>query len=416
MTAPVRRLVVVDALRALAALLVLFGHTDLSAFHRTRWWPFVEPVWVNGGMGVGLFLVISGFSIHLRWAARTAEDGHVEPFPVARFWRRRFVRLYPTYWLALVVCIGVLVAARGPGILDRPRPYLWGGEQAIWVAVLTHVVVVAANLVPPTFIVRAWSLGLEEQLYAAYTVLMARVRRIDPIALLLATAALSVATQLGAQAVHPWVPLDRLTDGTAPTWQLGVLFQLPVRSFEWVLGFVAAEAWVGKLRLPAWTRHPAAAVALVGVATWFRFHSVGWTIGDGPTLYVSDALLVGLFGLGFFVLLRGLVANEARLLERRVPSAALRAAAWVGLFSYSLYLLHPPFLELVDRRLSLPRSIEVPVEWLLAIGASWLFFLAVERRFIVRARSGPAREGGAASKMSAERPELRLTASGGTDS
>src|SRR3954469_18743982 len=87
-----RRLAVVDALRAVAALLVMFGHTNLDAYRGRSWWPLVEPVWLNGGAGVGLFLVLSGFSIHPRWAARADDD---ESFPVGRFWRRRFVRLYP---------------------------------------------------------------------------------------------------------------------------------------------------------------------------------------------------------------------------------------------------------------------------------------------------------------------------------
>src|SRR5205823_14160044 len=88
------RLTAVDALRGLAALAVLAIHV-----------PHVRPPQGGrkqllflpaeyGTQGVTLFLVISGFCIHLG-AARALARGAGARCDWAAFWRRRFRRLYP---------------------------------------------------------------------------------------------------------------------------------------------------------------------------------------------------------------------------------------------------------------------------------------------------------------------------------
>ena len=62
------RLLGVDALRFVAALLVLLTHTAAPWAAWPRWTAPLHWVASDGGTGVTLFLVLSGFSIHLRWA------------------------------------------------------------------------------------------------------------------------------------------------------------------------------------------------------------------------------------------------------------------------------------------------------------------------------------------------------------
>ena len=390
-----KRLLSVDALRALAALYVMFGHTDLGRFRGSPVWPSVEPVWLCGGTGVSLFLVLSGFSIHLRWARR--QDG--EPFPVGRFWRRRFVRLYPTYWAALALSLVMLFAARGPALVHTPRPFFWSGPSQAWVLVaVNHLAVVAANIVPTPFLARSWSLALEEQIYGLYSLAMRWIRRLQPLRLLATTFALAVAWQLAAQLVGRWVPMGALTAGRpGPAWEEAVLMQLPARLFEWVLGLVAAEVWVGNLVMPrwtSWTRRAPAAIVPLGAAIWLRYHSMGHISIGSRNVFVSDALVTAVFGIGYAIVLNAMLDAEARVVARRAGRTVLTTLARVGLFSYSLYLLHPPLLELVDRYARGPRPAVVVTGWATALAVSWLFYLAVERHFVARAAllgRGPVR-------------------------
>src|SRR5215469_13507079 len=95
------RLTSVDALRALAALAVLVGHVPFSGDPL----PFSVQSILSAGLrlgrlGVPLFLVLSGFCIHLSVARRMASGEGVRS-DWGRFWRRRFWRLYPPYVAAI---------------------------------------------------------------------------------------------------------------------------------------------------------------------------------------------------------------------------------------------------------------------------------------------------------------------------
>ena len=367
-----KRLWSIDCLRGIAVMLVMLGHSDLGELRGPL--QAVEPIALSGGTGVTLFVVISGFSIHLRWADKTAG---AEPFPVAAFWRRRFVRLYPTYWAALAVCLAMLAITDGLDAFDRPGPFAWDGRQPGWLVVLNHLTVIGSNVVPAQFIARSWSLALEEQLYAGYSLLQ-RAGRFRPTRLVVPTAALSIATILVAQAIGDWEPLTlpEASQGP-PLWQLIVTFQVPVLAFAWVLGAWLAEWHVGRLTLPRWFADPRVAAALLATAIGLRY--VGATVGPFTP---SDAVIAVLFALGYACLVAWLVDREH---HRGAAPGVLAPVARVGLWSYSVYLLHQPFFHLVEERTALAPRLAVPLGWALALAASGLFFHVVERHFIRRA-------------------------------
>ncbi|HEX7873743.1 MAG TPA: acyltransferase [Sphingobium sp.] len=95
----------IDALRGIAALLVLI-------FHYTHRYPEMFPgapdpgFGLNAGYdGVVLFFALSGFSIHFSFRRLT----HVGDFIVARF-----ARLFPAYWAAMAITLAVQFVADVP--------------------------------------------------------------------------------------------------------------------------------------------------------------------------------------------------------------------------------------------------------------------------------------------------------------
>jgi peptidoglycan/LPS O-acetylase OafA/YrhL len=107
-----------DGLRIVAALAVCLYHyagrggTVSESWGRSpgELFPHLSAVTVYGNFGVQLFFVISGFVICMSSWGRSVAD----------FFRSRVSRLYPAYWVAIVLVTGAAVAM--PSVVRHLRP------------------------------------------------------------------------------------------------------------------------------------------------------------------------------------------------------------------------------------------------------------------------------------------------------
>jgi peptidoglycan/LPS O-acetylase OafA/YrhL len=115
------------------------------------------------------------------------------------------------------------------------------------------------------------------------------------------------------------------------------------------------------------------------LATFLFRYQQGAVELNGHPFLASDVLIDPLFGVAYGALLLFLLSGRA---DRAMW--LFRPLAFVGLFSYSLYLLHLPLVELTDEILpeSSPPALREVALGSVAIVGSWLFFLVVERRFL----------------------------------
>ena len=367
--APSARLRSIDFLRGVAALAVAFGHALTAAPYFFAGPIFeqlcIQVMWVAIN-GVPLFFVVSGFCIHL------GQVRHGGTFRFVAFWRRRLWRLYPTYFVALSGSIALLLlmwaVGAGEELLARyPEPRQW------WIAAdfASHALMLhgvqplsdqgAGN--PPL-----WTLAREEYLYLMYPILLAIRPRMAWYSLSALLAGLSVAIQYG---------FVRLTNNPDTTWLL--LFSAPALWIQWQLGVVAADAYRGAIRLPVFWQQ----------ARWVPIWLVlGYLFRPG-TIFL---------GLGFFTLVNACARREQ---QGRWPAAGLVGAITrVGLWSYSLYLVHFPVITiaLAASRRVVPEvgvtGFVVRAFFLTAVCcvAARLFFQLVERHFVTLPRAIPAGE------------------------
>jgi peptidoglycan/LPS O-acetylase OafA/YrhL len=393
---PVARLVSVDALRALAALWVLIHHTTFF----TDDLPFTPSFVVRfpfrfGFLGVPMFVVLSGFCIHLG-VARKMAAGAPTGTDWGRFWKRRFFRLYPPYVAAIFVSL-VIVALIGPSPWDHFRRWQDMGWDLLSHLLMVHNLFAefCHGLGNSPF----WSLGMEEQLYMLFAVYLL-VRR--------AGVAKALAVALAVSAAWPWVARWWLGGDTEAGVELTVgglsLHPGPItRSpffhwFAWVLGAVAAEAYAGVITLPRWCSRGWAAV-LLGVATLAMNNAMTIVIMPRgrlasllgvedltPYLIVFDFLSSLIFPLAVFVWLNCWLDAEKRGGFRGRLAGGLAA---VGVMSYSLYLLHFPLIRLTDAFLPQDRTLavsllRVAVQVPFCLVCAAIFFWLVERWFLVR--------------------------------
>lgn len=384
------RLRSIDVLRAVAALSVMLIHARSYVPALPSAMPLaaaaLDALARFSGFGVPLFFVISGFCIHLRWAKTQADTGE-DRRDFLDFWRRRIRRLYPPYLVALTLCMLVILASLLTGFqfkqaTNYPEPRLaWWGIDYVAHALMLHGL--SARLDSAGGNGAFWTLAREEYFYLMYFLLLAWRRRWGTVK----TVALSVALGIAVPYLAAWAL--RVLAGGASWWEL---LWYPVNAtnsaiklwMQWTLGFLAIEAYFGLVTLPRW-------------CYWFWLCPVGLLLA-----YLIPHTLAHTLCTGFasFVLINWCVSREQAGRWGRGP--LLRWLARVGLFSYSMYLVHMPALAFFGKLEQMARAhlhLALSLPYLLACFAFFVaatywtakcFFLLVERWFLNTPTSAPA--------------------------
>jgi peptidoglycan/LPS O-acetylase OafA/YrhL len=365
------RLASVDCLRGLAALAVVIAHSSdfasASATGGSAWFRNINEVLHYGGRGVPLFFVISGFCIHLQWARNNVQTGQGAP-DFVRFWKRRLFRLYPPYVVALCVSMALVLATSVLGIRNLFLA-TYSEPRTHWIAadILAHLLMLH-GLHPVLDKAGGnsafWTLAREEYFYLMYFGLIAVRRGFGPLRTL---------GSVFLSGLAFWVLMHLALPRDSMWWQI-VRNSAPVLWVQWCLGMVAVEAFFGLVRLPSWCYWGWSVPLWTVAAIWCHRHC-----------YALSPLL---WGLTFFVLINWCVQREkhGNWPQHRLTSWLTR----VGVFSYSLYLIHFPVMRLLDRLTNLPvlnnDTWFYLVKTLIFIVTAYLagkaFFAVVERHFL----------------------------------
>jgi peptidoglycan/LPS O-acetylase OafA/YrhL len=352
------RLAGVDGLRALAALWVVLFHMSALTHATFPLVPGLDLFMRSGSTGVSLFLVLSGFCLYLPFAG-----GRTARFRTGEFFRRRCRRLLPAYYVALGLAFMLTLLATGPLGLEPLTP-----SDAAW-QLSTHVALVQ-TMFPTTFYAlngAFWSLGLEWQLYLTLPLLVWGVARFGLLRTVAAVVACNVVYRLGLGLSIDFGSLE----AGAPLATAVLPNQLPGRWAEFAFGLVAAEMYASG-RLRSWSRYTWRMVAAILVLVPISILA--------SRLELSHILYGGVFVTLLCVVLLG-------------DNPIARALAWrplviVGTMSYSLYLVHQPFVQLgaVLLQTSHPDWSPATNFFILLLSApaiffvAWLLFVIVERR------------------------------------
>jgi peptidoglycan/LPS O-acetylase OafA/YrhL len=293
----------IDALRGLAILMVILIHTGQSVGNLSPW---VAAAVEYGQLGVQLFFVASAYTMCMAWQRRSHE-----PLPMRSFYLRRFFRIAPLYYVAILLYYVVYVVAPG-GALGFSPPYTPFNMAAN--ALLVHGFVPSAN---NTIVPGGWSIGTEMAFYLVFPFLFVLTEKWKAhparlVAALLVVMVLNVLMQaLVSRATPP-----RLQNNSFMYFSL--LNQLPV----FLIGIVGFWWNEGRASKPGADRALSATGFLVGTALCVFLWQADYRF--------SFALVPAAAGLSFLFLLnlfRGF-EHHGRLLRR------------IGQVSYSMYVFH----------------------------------------------------------------------------
>jgi peptidoglycan/LPS O-acetylase OafA/YrhL len=166
----------INGLRFLAALAVIITHVELlkEMFGFKAIWK--NPIIFNlGGLGVCFFFVLSGFLITYLLLVEKEKQGHIN---IKQFYMRRILRIWPLYYL--IMLLGFFVLPQFTGI---QIPYLQNDFVNHYNTNLILYLLILPNLAFSLFpavphIGQAWSIGVEEQFYLVWPWLISRTRHV----------------------------------------------------------------------------------------------------------------------------------------------------------------------------------------------------------------------------------------------
>ncbi|MBJ6801421.1 acyltransferase family protein [Geomonas propionica] len=159
---PSNRFLMLDALRGIAALAVVFQHLYANlSINVKEWFPIsAHLVITHGYLGVPVFFVISGFVI-----THSVDCQKISPAYTGRFALRRAVRLDPPYWFTIAVSLLLLnLKACSVGLSSNE---VWPDKNSIF----AHLFYAQDLLHYKPLSAVYWTLCLEIQLYLAYILL-----------------------------------------------------------------------------------------------------------------------------------------------------------------------------------------------------------------------------------------------------
>jgi peptidoglycan/LPS O-acetylase OafA/YrhL len=347
--------------RFLAALVVVLVHATAS-FAPV---PGISHLVAPGSVGVTFFFVLSGFILTYTAPRGSAIDAR-------SFYARRFARVYPLHLLtwsvfAILVVSGIASVTPLAAVLNVFLLQAWVPVQDVYFSMNGP----------------SWSLSAEAFFYACFPFLIRRITTWSAKTTVRMIVLLFAGAGLIAVVLH----------AAFPTSSVGLLYVNPAyRIWEFVAGICLAHLFRQGVRLnfPGW---------LVGVA-----FAASWTVCAVaapvlPTLGLGLSALPGHFASLIMFPSVALVIYwlaQADGDERPTPVSS-RSMVMLGKWSFSLYLIHLPILQLFEFALgtavSLPGAVlRLATVVVVAVGLSGVafnYFEAPVERAIRRRISPP---------------------------
>jgi peptidoglycan/LPS O-acetylase OafA/YrhL len=382
-----------DALRGIAALAVVFDHLTQATLRGTR--PYVYE-WIEPGRyGVYVFFLISGYIV----PASLEHKGSIRAF-----WISRLFRLYPMYLvaMALVLVLGSVgqVSLRGAGqdpvnsvfaqflmmgdVLDGPNVpnVVWSLTYEMTFYLLLTALFAAgihkcSGWYAIGFAVSAIAVGgVLPRLYLSGHVAGPAVVSAVCDLLIIGGLAGAIALRGPARLAAAWLAAGLALLLVAINGHPGFpyLFEVPVILSLMFTGTVLYRATQGQY---TWLKAIALAATAAGLcvaAALLHMRTAG--MGAGTARYLERRWVIS-FGSAFGTFAIGLACRHWRL-----P----KVLTWLGLISYSIYLLHPMLVEVMYNEVIAGHAYPYWLQYLIAvatvlvlIAAASLTYLLVER-------------------------------------
>ncbi|WP_442575854.1 acyltransferase family protein [Microbacterium sp. F51-2R] len=343
-----------DGLRFVAILLVVWGHAELP-------YKFIRE-----SSGVTIFFFLSGYLIT---TLLRREFDKTERVSIKDFYLRRLFRIFPPLYIVVTIMVVLSLA----GIIANQMTAL--GAASAYGFFANYYIIFAGREGLPGGMNALWSLAVEEHYYLLFPIIYIALRK--------------------------WLP-NRW-------WQAGVLAAICLAIMGWRVWLFADGASYDRIYLATDTRADAilwgsilaiianpmydeiraprrkrllTPILLASVAVFYVVSRMPDSIGMTVGYTVQAVVLAGVF-------------IPLILAPRSIVGRAMnwRPIMWVGVISYSIYLIHRPALMLAEEYIPAPHLTQAIIGIAATVLLSWAMLHWVEKPFgVLRKRFSHAAE------------------------
>jgi peptidoglycan/LPS O-acetylase OafA/YrhL len=351
--APIKNLVSIDVARAIAALGVFFYHLHAGAL--LSQYTGIKTLANTDNFGatyaVPLFFLISGYCIHL---ANLKYLKNNEPLPLYTYYKRRLLRIYPAYFVAIFFSIGVNMVTHYNTAINATDFFV----HLLMLHGFSTIYFNSINIV-------LWTIAIELAFYIIYPLFYyLRLRFTINHAMVCAfiVSAISIT----------FFSLSPVITTTERYFFLNLWF-------SWCCGAYLAdkkEFDPDNLKKPVYKLlYLLIVVAFITLQFYYNPHLIVLNYQVNILIWTAPLIL--------------LLNKESWLLQHR--SWFLKLLIAIGLSSYSLYLFHEPliFIKNFLAHKFLPHKLQqagVIIGALIIPGLTWLSYLFFEKPFISKKR------------------------------
>lgn len=311
---PKKRLDLIQALRGIAAILVVCYHTG-SLYSKNLSWLVYNNTFKFGHTGVTFFFVLSGFIIYY---IHYLDIG--KPSQLPSFLYKRFTRIYPLYWIILV-----------PKLLTK------------------HIDIVAMFLafflipVEKAYIKVSWTLSYELFFYVCFGSLIYCYNKYTKI--LISTLILFICLRIFLEFSGNGLNFN--------SFYLSFLFNAHI--IEFMLGIFAAYIVINKKLLNFRNWLFVMGVILFAISSVFtvilvnkiaiQTNAIPFDQAEKISCFLENNIIV-FFGIPFFLIVTG-----AAMIDQYQPLKVPKILLKLGDASYSIYLVHAIILNILTLKL-----------------------------------------------------------------
>lgn len=315
-----------DSLRGIAVLMALIGHCALFASAQRN--EIYGPILVHFNLAVVVLFMVSGFLLYRPMVAE--RFGGPRAPRIRDYARRRSLRLFPGYWLA------VTLLAIYPGLEGVFTQAWWAFYGLLQIYPIYTAPEACAGAVAYCGIPPVWSLAVEASFYALLPFVMLASRRMargrPPMSALKIELAALWSLALASVFVQYWA----LSNGHV--W----LNTTILSTFSWFVGgmtLALLSAAFYERKVTAWWLRPEVCWGVsIAVFLWLAYLA-GLPIYPDPASardHVTER--VGLTVVAFLMVVPAVFESNFRGPVHRLM--ANRALQWCGLVSYGIFLYH----------------------------------------------------------------------------